>query len=113
MISDVLDNISEYIQIKGEKIKLQVMAKMASFLGAFIAFLMLLIVGVFFVVFLSIALAIYLNGVLESAYYGYLIVAGIYFIKLILLVALVRTRKFQKWLEIIFLKYSENTESDE
>lgn len=113
LINNVLDRISAYIQVKGEKIKLEVMAKMATFLGHFVAFLLLFLVGFFFFVFASIALGAYLNMILQSVYLGYLIISGFYFILAIILILLIRTRKFQKWLEVLFIQLSENSDTDE
>lgn len=113
LISSVLDSLTEYIQVKGEKIKLQVMAKVATFLGTFVAFLLLLILAMFFVGLVSVAAGAYLNEVLRSNYLGYLIVSGVFLIKIIIMILLIRAKKIQKWLEVAFIKYTDNTDSDE
>lgn len=62
----------------------------------------------FLAFFLGLALAAYLNQVLESNYLGYLIVAGIVLIKMIVVLILMKTGHLHMKLEAIILKVSEN-----
>lgn len=112
LINNLLDKLSGYIQTKGEKIKLDVIAQVSKLLAHFVAFLMVGLVGFFFFIFGSITLGAFLNEVLESVYLGYLILTGFYFILLIIIVLLLKTSKIQNWMEAFFVNLSENL-SDE
>jgi hypothetical protein len=113
LINNLLDKLSAYIQIKGEKIKLDVIAQVSKLLGHFIAFLMVGLIGFFFFIFGSIALGAYLNLVLEITYYGYLILSGFYLVLMIIVFLLMRTKAIQKWMESFFINLSENNNPDE
>lgn len=113
IINNLLDKLSAYIQVRGEKIKLDIIAQVSKLLAHFVGFLLVGLVGFFFFVFGSIALGAFLNELLESVYYGYLILTGFYLLLLIIVLLLLRSRKIQKWLEAFFVNLSENIESDE
>lgn len=107
LANKLVDKISEFIRLKGEKIKLDIIAKVSKLLSLFVAFLIIFIFGVFLLMFLSFALSEYLNTVLESNHYGYLVTSGIYLAMLIIVVIIFRTHKIQKWLESLFVSFGE------
>ena len=115
IINKLVDKLSEYIRLKGEKLKLDIIAQVSRLLAHFVALLTMAVIGLFLLVFLSLALGNYLNYLMESPHYGYLIVAGGYLILLIIIFLLLRTNKIQRWLEATFVKFSENIsdQSDE
>ena len=113
LINNLLDKLSAYVQLKGEKIKLDIIAQVSKLLAHFVAFLLVFLVGFFFFIFGSIALGAFLNQLLESVYYGYLILTGFYLVMLILIFLLIRTKKIQKLLEDFFINLSENLNQDE
>lgn len=113
LINNLLDKISSYIQVRGEKLKLDIIAQVSKLLAHFVAFLLIGLVGFFFFIFGSIALGAYLNQVLESVYYGYLILAGFYLILMGVIYLMIRTKKIQKWMEAFFINLSENVNIDE
>tara|TARA_Y100000588_G_C13623846_1_gene656589 strand:+ start:122 stop:484 length:363 start_codon:yes stop_codon:yes gene_type:complete len=112
VINKLVDKISEYIRLKGEKIKLDIIAQVSRLLAHFVAFLTIALVGLFLLIFLSLALAAYLNYALDSPHYGYLIVGGIYLIGLVGILLLLRTNKLQNWLETLFVNLSESLEEE-
>ena len=113
LINNLLDKLSEYIRLKGEKLKLDIIAQVSRLLAHVMAFLFLAIIAFFLFIFLSLAAGAFLNVLLESEYYGYLIVAGVYLIVLIIIFLLLRTNRIQNWLESVFIKISENIDIDE
>ncbi|WP_258105360.1 phage holin family protein [Marinoscillum sp. MHG1-6] len=112
LINNLLDKISGYIQAKGEKLKLDIIAQVSKLLAHFVAFLLVGLIGFFFFIFGSITLGAYLNEVMESTYLGYLILTGFYLLLLIVIVLLLKTNRIQKWMETFFINLSENM-SDE
>lgn len=115
VIHKLFDKISDYIRLKGEKLKLDIIAHVSRLLARFVTFLLIGLVSFFMVTFLSIALGAYLNAVLDSSHLGYLIIAGFYLLCLIGFLIFLRLNEVQKWLETLFIKFSEdfNTRSEE
>jgi len=113
LINKLLDKLTEYIRLKGEKLKLDIIAQVSRILAHVLAYLFLGIIAFFLFIFLSLAAGAFLNAILNSAYYGYLIVAGVYFIVLITIFLLLRTNRIQNWLESVFIQISENIDIDE
>ncbi len=79
-----LDNISEhlsgYVEDRIELLKLELQEDTASVGAKILLFTVMLIFGLFFILFISVALAIFLNSVFDHDFVGYLIMAGIYLI---------------------------------
>ncbi|WP_420576112.1 phage holin family protein [Ekhidna sp.] len=103
----VIDNIVEFIEVKTEQIKLRIIARVARMLSGVLALSMLAILTFFFLFFLSFAFAEMINAALDHTYYGYLIIASVYFLIIILVVILVKSRKLQKWIELLIVKLEE------
>lgn len=112
IINNLVDKLSEYIRIKGEKLKLDIIAQVSRLLAHFVAFMMLALIGLFLLVFASLGLSAYLNYLLDSPHYGYLIVAGFYLIFFIVVLLLLRSNRIQQWLEVLFVNLSENISDD-
>lgn len=108
LANKLVEKISEFIRLKGEKIKLDIIAKVSKILALFVTFLIISMFGVFFILFLSFALSEFLNTVLNSEFYGYLITAGIYLLMLIIVAIIFRSHKMQKWLESQFVSFGED-----
>lgn len=113
LINKLVDKISDFIKVKGEKIKLDIIAQVSKLLAHFVAFMTIAVIGVFLLIFLSLALSVYLNYILESPHYGYLIVSGIYLLMLIILVILVRSNRIQHWMEALFINLSHNLSEED
>ncbi|REE05853.1 phage holin family protein [Marinoscillum furvescens] len=112
IINNLVDKLSEYIRIKGEKLKLDIIAQVSRLLAHFVAFMTLAIIGLFLLVFLSLALSSYLNYLLDSPHYGYLIVSGFYLVVFVVILLLLRSNRIQQWLEVLFVNLSENISDD-
>ncbi|MFY0607369.1 MAG: phage holin family protein [Cyclobacteriaceae bacterium] len=113
IINNLLDKVSEYIRVRGEKLKLDIITQVSKILAQFIVLSSIALIFLFLIVFLSLALGAYLNSVLDSPHYGYLIVSGIYLIALFGLFVLLRSNKMQNWLEELFINMTDAAEEDE
>ena len=107
-VPKLIDKIQDYLKIKGDQIKLEVMSQVARALSYAVTLTLLGMIGLFFLLFLYLTLAVYLNDLLESNYLGYLIVSGFILIQLVLVVILLKSGKIQRWLEALILKMSED-----
>ena len=103
----VIDNIVEFIEVKTEQVKLRIIARVARMLSGVLALSVAALLSFFFLFFLSFAFAEMINAALESTYYGFLIIAGVYLLVIILVFALVKSRKLQKWIEKLIVKLEE------
>lgn len=112
IINKLVDKLTDFIRVKGEKIKLDIIAQVSRLLAHFVAFLTLAVIGLFLITFLSFALSAYLNYLLDSPHYGYLIVSGFYLIVFIVILLLLRSNKIQTWLETLFVNLSESISDD-
>lgn len=112
IINKLLDRVTDYIRVRGEKLKLDIIAQTSRLLAHFVTFLCIAVIVLFMLIFLSLALGAYLNAVLNSPHLGYLIVAGIYLIFLFAMIILLRSNKMQAWLETLFINLTENISDD-
>lgn len=78
--ADLFERAKEYVNTTIELKKLTVIHAVVKMVGSLASGLILVVVGLFFLVFLSVAFALYLGEVLSSAYQGFFIVALFYFI---------------------------------
>lgn len=99
LINTVIDKITEYLKIKGEKLKLDIIANVSKIMAYVISFILILLIGFFFLVFASITAGALINQALDSVYLGYLIVTGFYFIILFIVFLLLRSKKIQTLIE--------------
>lgn len=83
---DVVNHPGIYIKAEIDKISANVEAKVSDVMGKIIVFALLGVLGLFLLTFASITLALFLNSVLDSSFYGFLIVTGLYLIGVIFLV---------------------------
>lgn len=113
LVNKLLDKITEYIRLKGENLKLEIIARFSRILAHLLTFLCIALIAVFMLIFLSFALGAYLNAVLDSPHLGYLIVAGIYLLLLIVMIILLQSNKIQIWLETLFVNLGEHINDDD
>lgn len=113
MLTALINRLTEYLKIKAEQIKLQVIGHVAKLMSHVIVLSLLVFLGLFFFFFLSFAFGSFLNEVFESSYLGHLCVGGIYFLLILLIGILAKTGRIQAWLEILILKISDQIEDEE
>jgi len=107
-INSLIDKVTDFVRLKGEQLRLELMSKLARTVAYIIIGFLILLFAFFLIFFLGLALAAYLNQVLESNYLGYLIVAGIVLIKMIIVLILLKTGYLHMKLEAVILKVSDN-----
>jgi len=109
----LIEKITEFLKVRGEKLKLDIITQVSKILSQFIVLASIGVVIVFLLIFLSIGLGAYFNQVLDSSFGGYYIVSAIYFAILIGLIILMRSNRVQDWLESMFIGVSNIEEEDE
>lgn len=112
-VSEIVEKITEYVQVKTELLKLKVIGLVSRILARVIALLFIAGIAFFFVFFLSFGLGHYLNTILASDFWGHLIVAGFYLLLIIIIFVLMKTGKIQSWFENLILKISEQEDEQE
>jgi hypothetical protein len=83
---DLATGAKNYINVRIDEAKLSIADKASALIANFVAALFIILAASLCVIFLGIALSFYLNSILESSWLGFLIVAGVYFIKIFLIV---------------------------
>ncbi len=83
---DVVNHPGVYIKAEIDKITGNIEAKVQEVLPKVILLVMMGVLGLFLLVFASLTLALFLNDVLDSSFYGFLIVTGLYLLGVLFLV---------------------------
>lgn len=107
-ITTLIDKLEDYLKVKGEKLKLEIMGHTAKVLSYAITFILLGVIGLFFFLFIYLSLAVYLNHLLDSIYLGYLIISGFILLQIVIIMLLLKTGKIQKWLESMILNLGDD-----
>ena len=104
-VDNLINNLTGYVESKVELLKMEVKEELARSLAKVVAYLSIAFILALFIVFLSIAVALELAGILGS-FAGFAIVAGVYLI--VGVIAWVSRQrlisKFEKQFELIFRK---------
>lgn len=112
-VGDIVEKITEYIQIKTELIKLKVIGYVSKILANVLAIALIGVIAFFFFFFLSLGFGFYLNNLLSSEFLGHLIVAGFYLLLIIIIFLLVKSGKVQSWLENLILNIADQEDEQE
>lgn len=108
-ISKLKETFTEYIRIKFELFKLDLTEHLSNVLAQMIAYLVILVISGLMITFLSIALAHFINSYFEHPAIGYLIVAAIYLLFLLLVFYFLKSGKLKAFFES---KLMENISSE-
>lgn len=95
-IDELVEAIADYFQIKIELVKLNTIEELSAILNKLISLFLILLVFLFFLGFISTALANYLNEVLDTNYWGHAIVAGVYLLVLFFFFYLFKSGKLKE-----------------
>jgi hypothetical protein len=93
-IKTLIDKSKDYLDTKIELTKLKTIDRSADVLASAVVMISMLFFGCLFILFISIALALFLGSMLGSYHYGFLIIGGLFGI--ILLVIFVQREKWIK-----------------
>lgn len=87
-IKGIFDKISSYLEARLELFKLEAKEEVSHIIAK--ALLMLVIAGAFtfFLLFASVAASIYIGEYLDSYFYGFMIVGGVYIVIMLLIIML-------------------------
>ena len=102
LLSDIKKELTAYISLKLEILKLDIYEKSSVFSSVLLYGLVLLLIVFFAVLFLFLALGFYIGNLLNNFAIGMASVAGLYIIALCIL--LWKRKKIQNWMTNIFVE---------
>ncbi|GAC1596462.1 MAG: hypothetical protein NVS3B25_20810 [Hymenobacter sp.] len=91
----LISNLTGYLDTRIDLVRLEIQQKISTILVGTIHGVTLAVLGIFFLIFLSVFAGLALNSALNSAYWGFGIVAGIYLLLLVLVLVGVDKAAFQ------------------
>ena len=112
-IDAIIENLTGLIEARMELAKLELKEEVAKAGARIIAGVVLAFLLVMIIIFVSITLATWLNYLLESMFFGYLIVTGFYLLVLGLLIAFKAHVWLQQKIEGMLIDTEETDQSDE
>ena len=112
-IDAILENLTSLIEARMELAKLEIKEEVAKVGARIIAGVVLAFLLVMIIIFMSITLATWLNYLLGSVFFGYLIVTGFYLLVLVLLIAFKVHVWLQQKIEGMLIDTEETNQSDE
>lgn len=83
-LDNLTEDLSGYVEARVELLKLEVREEVAKALTRVMVLGVIVLLGILFIVFLSIGLAFYINQYFEEKYTGFFLVGGFYLILLLL-----------------------------
>ncbi len=93
---DVVNHPGVYIKAEIDKITSEIKAKAKELFPKIVLSVLAGVFGLFLLTFASLTLAFFLNDVLDSPFYGFLIVTGLYLLVVIFLVLALRKESWQR-----------------
>lgn len=108
----MINHLSKFVEIKLEIYELKVKSQLVDIVSNFSVMILIISFGMFLLFFLSLSLGLFLNGVFNSNYIGFVIVSLIYFVICILLI-LFKGKIIKYYLFQTFLSDTINNDSDE
>jgi uncharacterized membrane protein YqjE len=99
-IDNLVDNISGYVDARVKLLKIEIKEDVARILSKGLVSGSMIVIALIFLFFISIGFAQFLNTYFENSFEGYLIVAGIYLV--VLVVFLIFKKSIDKKLERYF-----------
>lgn len=92
-VDSLITNISEYVETRIAIVKAEAKDDVMKAMRAAMIFGSIAVLGLFFLLFLSLTIALALNTVLDSWFWGFAIVTGVYLIILVVLYSLRNSEK--------------------
>jgi len=110
-INKLKEALSGYIKVKLELFKLDMAEHLSKILAQMVAYLVILIFLGLVTLFLSIAVALHLNEILESSYLGFVLVSAFYTVLLICVFILLKTGNLKSFFESILMTKDETQQT--
>ncbi|MEQ9426127.1 MAG: phage holin family protein [Cyclobacteriaceae bacterium] len=98
-IGKLIENLTGYIKVKIEILKLDIIEEVSKGVARIFANLIILVLSLFFLAFFNLAAAVLLNSYLDSDYIGYLIIAAVYFVMLLIVIIMAKNGRLKKMIE--------------
>lgn len=95
----IIDNLKGYVETQVSLTKIEIKEEVLSSIGKLISVLVMAIFLFFSVLFLSVALAIYLNEIMQTSYWGFVLIALFYLILCLLSAWFIKTEKFKSLIQ--------------
>ena len=99
-VESLIDRVKSYVETRIDLLRLKAIDKSSSFLSLLISMIVVILVGFISIMMLSVGIALLLGDWLGKSYYGFFIVAVIYFIT-----GLVLYSSREKWLKAPIANY--------
>lgn len=112
-IDAILENLTSLIEARMELAKLEIKEEVAKVGARIIAGVVFAFLIVMIIIFMSMTLATWLNYLLGSVFFGYLIITGFYLLVLVLLIAFKVHVWLQQKIESMLIDTEETNQSDE
>jgi uncharacterized membrane protein YqjE len=112
-IDAIIENLTGLIEARLELAKLELKEEVARAGARIIAGVVLAFLLVMIIIFVSITLAAWLNYLLDSMFFGYLIITGFYLLVLVLLIAFKAHIWLQQKIEGMLIDSEETDQKDE
>lgn len=109
-VDSLINNLTEYVETRIAIIKAEAKDDIMKTMRAAMIFGAIAVLGLFFLLFLSLTIALALNAVLDSWFWGFAIVTGVYLVILIVLYSLRNSEKVKMMFgdgSLAFLKKQE------
>ncbi len=84
-VENALEHLKEYLNTRYDIAVLKVSDKGSSILSGLISYALLVVIGLFFLLFVSFGVALLISQQMGNAYSGFLIVAGFYLLLVVIL----------------------------
>lgn len=116
-IGEIVQTIKSLIETRISLIKQDIQDEFVGIISRLMLLLVIVLLLVLTILFLSLSLAYYLNQIMDSPYYGFLMVALMYLLVMVILIksrdSLRIHKKGQSILKIFIFKTNRNSEDDE
>lgn len=104
-ISEILDTVKKLIELRIKIAFNKFTDDISTAITRVVVLILMVLAGMFVLLFGSISLAFYVGTLFESVYLGFLSVSGIYFLFLLLIYLIRNTFSFQNYLKKSLTKY--------
>ncbi|UXP33119.1 phage holin family protein [Reichenbachiella agarivorans] len=113
-INKIKSALSDYVKVKIELFKLDMTTQISNALAQVIAYFIIILIGGLVVFFVSMGMAFLFNQLLASTYLGFIIVAGIYLLFLLIVLYLLKSGNLKSFFEDKLMEnFSSKEESNE
>ena len=107
-VGKIFSQLIKLIEIKKSNLKISIAENLIKITSNAVALLCLLMLAFFVLFFLSMFLCVYLNYLLDSFIWGYVIMTTIYLVFLIYFIYNLKTKRVQKYIKRMIINFMED-----